>query len=309
VPVNSHSVQTAFVARAVALGHRIGEGPIIYRPAISGGGGLRGADVRDFAAHLLWLRGEADRARQRRLSPSGRAFTAEHFGAADDLERLGGARHFFAWVLAEFHPFLRGRVLEVGAGVGTITRKLVEGYPSISVVALEPAENMFADLAAYAAVTPQVQARRQTLADYADPGGFDAVVYLNVLEHIADDARELRLAAGALRPGGALLVFGPALESLYSELDHKAGHYRRYGIAQLRGLAEAAGLQVVSVRYFDVLGVLPYLVVYRLLRHQGITGSTIWGYDRLVVRASRLLQQALPRPPVGKNIILVARKP
>jgi SAM-dependent methyltransferase len=309
LPLTSHSLQTAFVAGAVARGYRIAEGPIIYRPAIGGGGGLRGGDVTAFAAHLLSLRAEVDRARQRRLSPSGRNFAAGHFGAADDLERLGSARHFFEWVLAEFRPFLRGRVLEVGAGVGTITRKLVEEYPNLSVVALEPAENVFGDLAAYAAVTPRVQAHQLTLADYHDQDGFDAVLYLNVLEHIADDARELQLAADALRPGGALLVFGPAMESLYGELDYKAGHYRRYSVEQLRNLTLAAGLDVVSVRYFDIIGVLPYFVVYRQLRHNDITGSTMWGYDRLIVPLSRLIQQAVPRPPIGKNIILIATKP
>ena len=78
-----------------------------------------------------------------------------------------------------------------------------------------------------------------------------------MLEHIEDDAGELRLAAAALRPGGALLVFGPALEWLYSELDYKAGHYRRYSLRRLRQLARAAGLEILSVRYFDLLGVLP----------------------------------------------------
>jgi SAM-dependent methyltransferase len=312
VPLTSHSVQTAFVAMAIANGYRVREGPIIYRLPAGPGGELHGRDVAKFAAHLRSLRGQVDRARQRRLSAPGRTFTDEHFGAAQDLERLGTARHFFDWVLEEFHPYLRGRVLEVGAGLGTITRRLVERYPDLSVVALEPADNVYTGLAAFAALEPRVAAHQVTLADFpVDPAeGFDAVVYLNVLEHIEDDARELRLAADALRPGGALLVFGPALRWLYSELDYKAGHYRRYGLSRLRGLATAAGLEVVSIRYFDALGVLPYWLAYRLLRRDDISGSTLWGYDRVVVPLSRQLQRhLLPRPPLGKNVILVARKP
>jgi hypothetical protein len=104
-------------------------------------------------------------------------------------------------------------------------------------------------------------------------------------------------------------VFGPALEWLYSELDYRAGHYRRYSLRRLRDLAAAAGLEVVSARYFDVLGVLPYLIVYRLLRHDDITGSTMWAYDRVAVPLSRWIQRTLPQPPVGKNVVLVARKP
>jgi SAM-dependent methyltransferase len=310
IPLTSHSVQTAFVAMAVARGYRVGEAAIIYRPAAGGGGGLRGADAATFARQLLALRKQVDRTRQRRLSAAGRTFADDHFGAAQDLERLGTAKHFFDWVLDVFDPYLRGQVLEVGAGLGTVTRKLVDRYPDLSIIALEPAGNVFADLEAYAALTPRVAARRQTLAEYQpDPAdGFDAIVYLNVLEHIADDMQELQLAAKALRPGGALLVFGPALEWLYSELDYRAGHYRRYSLRRLRGLATAAGFRVVSSRYFDVLGVVPYLVVYRLLRHDDIRGSTLWGYDRVVVPLSRLIQRILRNPPLGKNVVMIAVK-
>jgi SAM-dependent methyltransferase len=311
VPVTSHSVQTAFVAMAVARGRRVREGPIIYRLPAGPGGELHGHDVARFARHLLALRPQVDRTRQRRLSAPGRSFTNERFAAADDLERLGTARHFFGWVLDEFDPYLKGRVLEVGAGLGMITRNLVDRYPDVSIVALEPAENVFPDLESFAALEPRVTAHRRTLADHqpAPDERFDAVIYLNVLEHIDDDAGELRLAARALRPGGALLVFGPALGWLYSELDYRAGHYRRYSVRQLRRLVTEAGLELVSVRYFDILGVPPYLLVYKLLRHDDITGSTLWGYDRVVVPISRSLQRVLRHPPLGKNVILIARKP
>src|SRR4029453_11929547 len=156
--------------------------------------------------------------------PTGRAFDVDHFGADDDIECLAASKYFFDWVLEEFEPYLHGRVLEVGAGRGTLAEHVERGEDA-----------------------------------------FDAVLYVNVLEHIPDDEPEVRLAAQALRPGGALLVFGPALEALYGDLDHKAGHYRRYSMRRLRRIVEAAGLRVISLRYFDVLGVLPYLVLSRWL--------------------------------------------
>jgi 2-polyprenyl-3-methyl-5-hydroxy-6-metoxy-1,4-benzoquinol methylase len=309
-PINTYSVHTTFVAKAIAQGFRVGEAPIIYRTPIAGGGGLTLGDVGEFASHLFALRKEMQRLRQRRLSPVGRAFDVEHFGAEDDLECLAASRNFFDWVLEEFDDYLHGRVLEVGAGTGTITRKLIERYADVSVVALEPADNVFANLDAYAALTQRVSAKRETLSEYqvgADTA-FDVVLYVNVLEHIADDVQEVKLSAEALRPGGALLVFGPALEALYSELDHKAGHYRRYSLPYLRRIVEGTGLRIVSLRYFDVLGVLPYLVVYRWLHHTEISSSTMWGYDRLIVPASRMLQRVLGDPPAGKNVVLVAVK-
>jgi SAM-dependent methyltransferase len=310
LPGDARSQQMAVVAAAVGHGRRVGEGAILYRPPASALRPVRGREVASFAAQLLPLRRVRSRLRTERLSPAGRRFSDQAFGAAGDLERLGAADHFFGWALEEFAPFLHGRVLEVGAGTGTITRRLVELDPELSIVALEPAANVFGELASFAALTPRVSAARQTLAQYLAGAGerFDAVVYLNVLEHVADDDAELRLAAAALRPGGALLMFGPALEWLYSELDYNAGHYRRYNLGRLRRLAEAAGFEVVTLRYLDVVGVLPYLVVYRLLRRPAISGSTLWGYDRLLVPASRRLQRAVPYPPVGKNVVLVARK-
>ena len=311
VAVNSYSVQMAFVAMAIACGYRVGEVPIIYWPAVRPRRPElhNAADIRVFIRHLLSLRGEVRRTRQARLAAPGRTFTAEHFGAADDLERLGTAERFFNWVLDEFHPYLKGSVLEVGAGMGTITRRLVQRYPELRVTALEPAENVIGDLESFAAITPQVTALRQTLAS-AGPaiGGYDAVLYLNVLEHIDDDGEELRRSAQALRPGGALLVFGPAMSWLYSELDYKAGHYRRYSVEGLRRLAEAAGFEVVKAGYLDVLGVLPYWLVYRLAGRASISGTSIWGYDRVIVPVSRLLQRVAPDWLIGKNVLLIATK-
>jgi SAM-dependent methyltransferase len=312
IAVNSYSVQTAFVATAIAGGYRVGEVPIIYWPAARPRRPeLRSAaDIRNFTRHLLSLRGQVRQTRRARLAAPGRTFTDDHFGAADDLERLGTAESFFNWVLDEFHPYLNGSVLEVGAGTGTITRKLVERYPKLRVTALEPAGNVFGDLESFAAVTPQVTALRQTLAAGGPlaMGGYDAALYLNVLEHIDDDAQELRHAAQALRPGGALLVFGPALSWLYSELDYKAGHYRRYSVDGLRRLVEAAGFKIVKASYFDMLGVLPYWLVYRLAGKASLSATSIWGYDRVIVPVSRLLQRAAPDQLIGKNVLLIATK-
>jgi SAM-dependent methyltransferase len=310
-PFTAYTTQTSFTAFCVARGYRLVEGPIIYRFAAGREARLTTADVIGFATQLVRLRRPTRELRRHRVkAATRRSFRIDRFGAAGDLERLGTARHFFDWVLDEFEPYLHGSVLEVGAGRGTITRLLADRYPELRLVALEPADNVFGELSSFAALSPGVTACQATLADYRPDGDrlFDAVMYLNVLEHIEDDAAELRLASAALRPGGAVLVFGPAMEVLYSELDHRAGHYRRYDTDRLRGLLEDAGLEPISVSYFDVLGVLPYLVVYRLLRRDAISGGSMWGYDRVLIPLSRLVQKAVPAPPLGKNVIAVAVK-
>jgi hypothetical protein len=271
LPVNSHSVQTAFVAMAVARGYRVGEGLIIYRLPAAGNGELRGRDIGGFAAHLFGLPRQVDCIRQRRLSPSGRSFEDVRFGVAGDLERLG--------TLA----LLRlgaGRVPPVPAGADPLGRTR---------------------FLRRAGATGRRGRQALTAYEVRPDEGFDAVMYLNVLEHIPDDATERRLSTAARRAGGVvILMFGSALKWRYSELNYGAGHYRRYSVRRLGELAAAAGLAVVSARYFDVLGILPYLVVYRLLWHGDITGSIMWAYD---------WDAAPPVPPLNKNVVHVARKP
>jgi 2-polyprenyl-3-methyl-5-hydroxy-6-metoxy-1,4-benzoquinol methylase len=310
-PPDARGIQLAFIANAIAHGFRVGEGPIIYQAPAGRVERITAPDVASFLRYLARLRTEVRTVRRHRLSPQGRSFTAHDFGAAGDLERLGTADRFFGWTLDHFQPYLKGRLLEVGAGLGTITRKLVKADPEVSIVALEPAENLIGELHAYASVTPRVTASHLTSAEYlgTDREPFDAVLYLNVLEHIEHDVRELRTVAAALRPGGYVLVFGPGLDWLYSELDYNAGHYRRYTVDSLRQVATEAGLEVVSVQYLDMLGVLPYFLVYRVMRRQAISGSTMWGYDKVLVPLSRTLQWFVRQPPFGKNVIMVARKP
>jgi len=296
-PEDARGIQLAFVAGAVGLGLRVGEAPILYLKPSGKVPRLTVGDVTSFLGSL-------------HLVPRKPLDFEESFRAAGDLERLGTADRFFGWTIDHFKPYLKGRVLEVGAGLGTITRKLVAADESLSVVALEPALNLFDQLRAFASVTPRVSASSLACAEYlrAEPGGFDVVLYLNVLEHIEHDVAELRTAASGLVPGGHILVFGPAMGWLYSDLDYNAGHYRRYTVASLRRAALEAGLEVVQIKYLDVLGVLPYWVVYRLLRRQSISGSSMWAYDKVLVPLSRFLQWIFPRPPLGKNVIMIARR-
>ena len=127
-----------------------------------------------------------------------------------------------------------------------------------------------------------------------------------MLEHIEDDAAELVQAREALDPRGHLIVFVPALPWLYSELDRQVGHFRRYRRRALLELVRAAGFDIVTQRYFDVAGVLPWYVNFTLLGNS-IGGGSVSLYDRLVVPVMRAVEGVVS-PPIGKNVLLVARR-
>jgi hypothetical protein len=135
----------------------------------------------------------------------------------------------------------------------------------------------------------------------------DSIIYVNVLEHIADDEGELRVVHDTLAERGRIFIFVPALRWLYGSFDRLVGHERRYAWRELRAKCERAGLRVLKSIYFDAAGVLPWWAKYRVLRSAKMGAGAVRFYDRFVVPPLRRLEALIP-PPVGKNILLVAEK-
>ncbi|HEY3179424.1 MAG TPA: class I SAM-dependent methyltransferase [Casimicrobiaceae bacterium] len=216
------------------------------------------------------------------------------------------ALNYHRWIVGQFAPYLGGTVAEVGAGSGSVSRLLLEKNVE-QLLAFEPSDNMFPLLVKELSH----EARASVVKDFFHPRHgrqrFDAVAYINVLEHIEDDRTELAHAFEALKTNGHLLLFVPALPWLYSEHDWEIGHFRRYTKRNLISLVENAGFTVVKARYFDVVGIIPWYVNFVLLRNS-IGKDAVALYDRFVVPLMRRVETAI-RPPIGKNVLLIGRRP
>jgi SAM-dependent methyltransferase len=136
---------------------------------------------------------------------------------------------------------------------------------------------------------------------------FDTVFYINVMEHVEKDAEEVARALACVKPGGHLLIFVPALPWLYGKADEMFGHFRRYTQSSLLKLLDRQPADVLRCQYWDILGVLPWWVSFVLLRRGVMSPTMVKLYDSAVVPVAKLLEGAAP-PPVGKNLLLVARK-
>jgi SAM-dependent methyltransferase len=222
-----------------------------------------------------------------------------------ELDVLAGAVNYHRWILAAFRPYLGTAVAEVGAGIGSVSTLLLES-PFERLIAFEPSANLFPLLAGNLKSEKRARVVNDVFRPDYLPGGVDAILYINVLEHIERDLDELINARLALRPGGHLLVFVPALSWLYSDFDKHVGHFRRYSKRGLTNLARDAGFEVLKARYFDIAGIVPWYVSFVLL-HGGPRPGSVALYDRLVVPPMRMLEAILP-PPLGKNVLLIARK-
>jgi SAM-dependent methyltransferase len=212
-------------------------------------------------------------------------------------------------------------VLEVGAGAGYITTELAERCSEV--VAIEPTKELHHTLIAHTQAHTNVIVVNAILSDYvrsrpASLGNgastttdvlgdlFDAVVYINVLEHIEHDGAELALATSLLRPGGRVLIVVPAHQWLYAKVDRLTGHFRRYSKKSLLAVTRDNGLRIESMRYFDSVGLVPYLVLYKWLRSTATTGTNATIYSRVIMPISYLIYRIFRGRVIGKNLIAVA---
>jgi SAM-dependent methyltransferase len=225
-----------------------------------------------------------------------------------ELVATAHARAYNRWIMNFLRPHLGSVIVEVGAGTGSYTQELLGTAPQ-RMIAIEPSSYLFPDLQRSLKHHAQVELHHCTLSEVADrlSAQADSVVYVNVLEHIDDDAAEIRHAAKVLRPGGALCVFVPALPWLSSRFDREVGHHRRYRREEIVELINANGLSVTEARYFDMLGIAVWFVAMRVLRMRMGVGRVRF-YDSLLVPFARILDR-LAGPPLGKSLVVVARRP
>lgn len=230
-----------------------------------------------------------------------------------DLESMSFALNYHRWILELFAPYLGSRLVEVGAGTGSFSELILERGPE-SLTLVEPSREMYAILDRRArgwAARADVETRNDVFGAVAEEVGArrrpDSIIYVNVLEHVPEDEAELRAVHGALAPGGRVFIFVPAFQWLYGGFDRRVAHVRRYTRPELERKCAAAGFRILKSVYFDLAGVAPWWVKYRLLKSDSMEPGLVKLYDRCVVPFVKVAERIVP-PPLGKNILLVAER-
>lgn len=232
--------------------------------------------------------------------------TFEYIGS--ELEIFAEATHWRAYWQQQVRPFVGRRVLEVGAGIGTVTRGMC-GTGIEHWLALEPDPSMAARLAEDAGADRLPAAcvpRCGTTSDLKPDELFDTALYIDVLEHIENDRAEIARVCRHLLPGGHLIVLVPAHQSLYSPFDAAIGHLRRYSMRRLLATA-AEGTVLRRVRYLDSVGLLASLGNRLLLRAAQPSRTQVRLWDRSMVRLSRWLDPLLGYR-CGKSALAIWQK-
>lgn len=238
----------------------------------------------------------------------------KEFAIMDRLQQTNwwyrGRRFMVRLLFKKFVSMERGKFLDVGCGAGE--GKSIVAHEDV-LVGLDVSDEALA-----LAARKGYGALRRGSAEHVPAGDreFDAVLMLDVLEHVDDDHRALCECHRILSPSGLLFLTVPAYQWLWSGHDEVFGHRRRYTRTMLIATARSAGFTIVFCSYFVAL-LLPVIASYRLAEKR-IRNARCSHFFRLPSAINAVLYGLLCfegillrmgcRLPAGSSIVLVARK-
>ena len=148
--------------------------------------------------------------------------------------------------------------------------------------------------------------KNQTISGIDKTKKFDTIIYIDVLEHIEDDKKEMQLSADLLKTNGHLIILSPAFPFLYSPFDKEIGHFRRYTSTSLK-TAIPASLEMVKLKYLDSVGFFASLANKLALQQKYPTEKQISLWDKWMIPVSKITDKLFFHS-FGKSILGIWKK-
>lgn len=149
-----------------------------------------------------------------------------------------------------------GKVLDVGVGTGKILEELKQLNWQVFGVDIDQQAQLHSRKRRIDLKIADVSQSLPFKDNY-----FDAVLALDVLEHIKNDNLALIEIKRVVKPNGIILISVPAYPRLYSYWDKMLGHCRRYSKADLTQLIKKSGLKIEFLSYYFSWLLLPAVII------------------------------------------------
>lgn len=223
-----------------------------------------------------------------------------NYTGVDNLEVMAEAVNYNSYLVTLISRFAHkdGVTVDFGAGSGTFAKILKNlGY---KIICIEPDGFLSEEVKKDGIpVLPHIGLLKEKVS---------SIYSLNVLEHIEDDVSAISSLYESLMPEGVVTIYVPAFQILYTSMDRKVGHFRRYRRRDLTNKMQNAGFEIISAQYVDSLGFIA-AIIYKLIgnRNGEISKKSIIVYDKIIFPISKMLDKLIFNR-FGKNIVVYARK-
>lgn len=225
-----------------------------------------------------------------------------HYPGSEELENTRLLNNYNQHIARLFTQHIQPdtQILDFGAGTGIIT-DIIKATTSHHPDCIEIDKNNKATLKSKGYhVTDTLKECKKS--------HYQIVYSSNVLEHIKNDTQVIQNIHTVLKPGGIFITYVPAFKLLWTKMDERVGHIRRYKKLELKQKALNAGFQIHSIFYQDSLGFFLALL-FKIINNNGkVNGKSLIFYDRFLFKISRFLDFFF-KNWFGKNIVLIAIKP
>ena len=218
-------------------------------------------------------------------------------------ERFDNANFHIRYCLSFVKKYIKGDILEIGAGCGSFTRNYIKtDLKNITLTELD--KKNIQDLNQKFKNLKNVKVLNTTINKINNK--YDTILYLHVLEHIKNDQDEIREAAKRLKKGGHLLIMVPAHQKIYSNLDHAVGHYRRYDRKFFK--EKLTNLKRVKLFSLDIIGYLLYFLNKSFFKNEVFPSRfKIFIWDKICTPLTAIIDR-LTNYNYGKCIIAIYKK-
>jgi len=229
-----------------------------------------------------------------------------------NLDVIAEADKFNRWMYNNIKPFCKGKILEIGSGIGNISNFFIQDNFELMLTDIRQGycsklEILYSNNKCFLGT----EVLNLTDIDFdvkytKHIGQYDTVFALNVVEHIYDDMLAFKNCHKLLNRGGHLIILVPSYQKLYNNFDKELGHYRRYNKATISNLFLKSKFNIIHKQYFNFFGIFGWYLTGSLLKKKTIPRNQMKFYN-LLVPIFKIIDKLLFNS-VGLSTIVVGKK-
>ncbi len=225
---------------------------------------------------------------------------------------LEDARHYRDWIFSLAAPYLGRRVLEFGAGSGTMLGCITDRELAVALEIdgdlVRILRERFGELSNVSIVHGNLT--NPATAEAVRAERLDSAMTFNVLEHIEDDVAALDSIASVLEPGARWPCSCPPSRASTAPWTAVSGTCAATAARSSRPRCSRRGFSVLAARYVNLPGYFAWYVNGRLLRADSPAGGSPHGAH---LRQDGGATPPAPstrgvRPPCGQSLFVAGRR-
>ena len=228
------------------------------------------------------------------------------------LQVIAKADQFNKWMYETIRPYLKGEILEIGSGIGNISKFVISNRLSLTLSDYNTEYQQF--LKENFSEFTNVQAILSIDLQHPDffnhyfalKEKYDSVFLLNVIEHLEDDIVAIENCRFLLKKGGRLVILAPAYPFLFCRFDKELGHYRRYSQKKLSFFFPHNSFKILHTQYFNFIGIAGWFIFGKLLKRKMIRSGEMSAFNKMVPFFK--LADLITFKKAGLSVIAIAEK-